>query len=425
MNHRLLFQVFLFLFSAQVARAQVRVDTLSLSLPEAEKIFFEKNLTLLAARYNIDANKALIDQAKLWDNPYLVTDQNIYANNKWFAHGKDANGNIEGQFFVQVQQLIKTAGKRGKLINLATTNAKLSELQLADLLRNLKYQLRADYYSILQLYNNHQVYARELVELNKLLTGMEQQLQAGNISQKDFMRIQALVLSMQQDMAASDRQLQDLESELKTLLQMTENTFIRPSLNDSVPPAPALIADSLLSLARQYNNLYLMQQQQLIFQNQNLTYQKALRSPDLTLGPEYDHNSNYAPNYVGLAINLPLPIFNRNQGNIKSAEASVKQQETVILQSETVLNNNVMNAYQKLLLTYNLSQNVPADFYQRYDRLFSNVVESYRQRQLNLLEFIDFFDAYKDTQLKMQQQQLNLRLAREELNFETGTDVVK
>jgi cobalt-zinc-cadmium efflux system outer membrane protein len=89
---------------------------MKLSLPEAEKkIFLQQNLSLLASKYGIDADKALIDQAKLWDNPTLITDQNIYAGGKWFAHGKDANGNQEGQIFIQVQQLIKTAASAASL----------------------------------------------------------------------------------------------------------------------------------------------------------------------------------------------------------------------------------------------------------------------------------------------------------------------
>ena len=425
MNNRFTFLLCVVCFFTLTATAQVKTDTLNLSLPETEKIFLEKNLSLLASKYGIDADKALIDQAKLWDNPTLITDQNVYAGGKWFAHGKDANGNQEGQIFIQIQQLIKTAGKRGKLIDLATSNAKLTELQFGDLLRNLKYQLRSDYYTIAQLVSDHRVYAREQVALTKLVSGMEQQLQAGNISQRDFIRVQSLLLSLQQDMSATDKQLQDVQSELKTMLQMTQSSFIMTEINDSVPPMPGLVVDSLINTARIYNSAYLIQQQQLTYQQQNLNYQKALRAPDLLLGPEYDHNSNYAPNYVGLSISLPLPLWNRNQGNIKSAQNLVKQQETFVQQSETVLNNNVMNAYQKLLLTYSLTNAAPGDFYKRYDKLFNNVVDSYAARQLDLLEFIDFFDAYKDTQTKLQQQLLNLRLAREEMNFETGTDVVK
>jgi outer membrane protein, heavy metal efflux system len=53
------------------------------------------------------------------------------------------------------------------------------------------------------------------------------------------------------------------------------------------------------------------------------------------------------------------------------------------------------------------------------------VLQSYKQRQISLLEFIDFFDAYKETNSRLLQQQFNLQRAKEELNFQTGTDVIK
>jgi cobalt-zinc-cadmium efflux system outer membrane protein len=51
------------------ASAQPHQDTLRLQLPEAEKMFLDSNLQLLAQRYNIDANQALVIQARLWPNP--------------------------------------------------------------------------------------------------------------------------------------------------------------------------------------------------------------------------------------------------------------------------------------------------------------------------------------------------------------------
>ena len=122
------------------AAAQSQSDTLRLSLPDAEKIFLQHNLSLLAAKYNIDANKALIKQAKLWDNPMLTTDQNVYdKQGGFFKHDQN-----NGQFYVQVTQLIKTAGKRNKAAQIATDNTVLSEEQFDDILRSLRYTLRSD-----------------------------------------------------------------------------------------------------------------------------------------------------------------------------------------------------------------------------------------------------------------------------------------
>lgn len=408
------------------SRAQNKTaDTLSISLQQAEKLFLDSNLVLLAAHYNVDAQKALIQQAKLWDNPVLNTDQVIAANGKFFPYGKNADGSYNGQYYIQVQQLIKTAGKRNKLISLATTNAKLSELQLQDVLRNLRYQLRTDYYTIIQQLSTRYIYEGQLQQLNKLLNGMQAQLNAGNIAQKDYLRLQALVISLQQDMTDLDRSISDNENDLKTLLQIKNESFIRPAGTVNSDISLATTVDVLAETAKQNNPYYQLQQTQTVFQQQNLAYQKALRIPDLTLGPNFDRNSNFAPNYAGLGISLPLTIFNRNQGNIKSAEYSVKQQQTITYSAETELRNNISNAYAKLLLSLQQNGTVQKEFYSRYQSMYGNILQSYQQRQISLLEFLDFFNDYTASQQRLLQQQLNLQLAKEELNFHAGIDIIK
>ncbi len=251
-------------------------DTLSLTLQQAEQQFIQKNLTLLAGHYNVDANKALIQQAKVWDNPVLITDQNIYADGKVLSHGKTPTGEPSGEIYVQLQQLIRTAGKRARQVDLATTSAQLSELQLQDVMRNLKYQLRSDYFTTAQLYSVQQVYKLEMQEMQHLLTGMEAELKAGNIARKDYLRVQAEVIALQQDITESNRNLADVQAELKTLLQVTGNTFIKPvdTLAFTEFATPAM--EELVAKAKTANPAYLLQQKQVVYQQQNLQYQKAL-----------------------------------------------------------------------------------------------------------------------------------------------------
>jgi cobalt-zinc-cadmium efflux system outer membrane protein len=418
--------LFVMLWFSFASNAQKKTDTLSLSLKDAEKMFLDSNLLLLASHYNVDAQKALIQQAKLWDNPVLNTDQVIAANGRFFPYGKNPDGSYSGQYYIQLQQLIKTAGKRGKLINMATTNAKISELQLQDVLRNLRYQLRTDYYNIIQQIGLRDIYRNQAEQLNKLLSGMASQLNAGNIAQKDYLRIQALQISLEQDITELQRSLADNEADLKTLLQIKDNSFILPAVAGSPAPISTLVdTETLFAAGKQNNPGFLLQQTQTLYQQQNLAYQKALRSPDITLGPNFDRNSNFAPNYVGLGVSLPLPVFNKNQGNIKSAEYGIKQQQSVTQNAETELRNNIANAYKKLTLSLTLNGLTQQDFYRKYEEMYSHVLESYRAKQINLLEFLDFFNDYTASQQKLLQQQLNLQLAKEELNFHTGIDIVK
>jgi cobalt-zinc-cadmium efflux system outer membrane protein len=414
------------LFVSSTTKAQQKeVDTLRLSLPSMEKIFLDSNLTLLAGHYGVDAQKALIQQARVWDNPMLNTDQVIAANGKFFPYGKNPDGSYSGQYYIQIQQLIKTAGKRGKLVNLATTNAKLSELQLQDVLRNLRYQLRSDYYTIQQQLGIKVIYETQEIQLKKLLSGMDAQLSAGNIAQKDYLRIQALLIALEQDITALNKDLEDNQRDLKVLLQIKNSGFIKPIDNATSNPLNLINAEILFDSARKSNPNYLLQQTQTVYQQQNLSYQRSLRTPDLTVSPNFDRNSNFAPNYFGLGISLPLPIINNNKGNIKSAEYSIKQQQTITASAETELWNNINSAYQKLLMTIRQNSGNQKEFYLKYEAMYQNILQSYQSKQISLLEFLDFFNDYTASQQRLLQQHLNLQLAKEELNYHTGIDLLK
>ncbi len=52
------------------------------------------------------------------------------------------------------------------------------------------------------------------------------------------------------------------------------------------------------------------------------------------------------------------------------------------------------------------------------------MLESYRLKQISLLEFLDFYNDYTDTKTRYFQQKLNLALSKEELQFLIGKDIL-
>ena len=421
------FLAILIFFPGLLTAQQITTDTLRLSLPEAEKIFLQKNLTLLAAKYNIDANKALIQQAKLWDNPLLSTDQNIYDGakgaGKFFAH--DAT---RGQVYVQLTQLIRTAGKRNKLAQLATDNTTLASEQFDDVMRNLRYALRNDLLEINHQLKIKKVYDGEIIELKTLIIGMDAELKAGNVALKDNMRLKALLFGLQNELVNIDAAMMPVQAELKLLLQAPDSHFIVPQLTYKFADITTAVIpqeDSLIQTALQNRPDAKLAKTALDYQNNNLIYQKALAKPDITVGTEYDQHSSYNPNYVGLAVAIPLNIFNKNQGNIKAAAYNIKQQEALSnLQYSKIANevNASASRFNYLKQVNNLQQ---LDFSRKYDELFQNMLKSYQARQINLLEFIDFVDAYKDTKLKLVEQHNNLVKSIEDINYATNSEILK
>src|SRR5580658_9452384 len=156
---------------AQPAAAQAPVrDTLKMDLFHAEKIFLDSNFLLLAQRYNVDVQRALILQAKLWPNPNLSVSQGpiipIYDPNSQYPH---SNFFYKNELSASISQLILLAGKRNKQIKLAQANTKLAEEQFFDLLRTLKYALRSDFFNIYYLQESARVYSQEIKALQKVV----------------------------------------------------------------------------------------------------------------------------------------------------------------------------------------------------------------------------------------------------------------
>jgi outer membrane protein, heavy metal efflux system len=269
------------------------------------------------------------------------------------------------------------------------------------------------------------MYRQGDAQLTKLLQGMELQYKNGDIAHKDLMRIQALQIALAQDAVDNGRQINEAEADLKTLLHIEGRPYIATVTDAAIiNTEPQQNVTALLTTAQQNNPAYKLSLLQLQYQQQNLALQKAIAVPDITLAPSFDQNSNYTPNYWGIGISLPLPVFNRNQGNIKAARWEVKSAEAGAEQAKTVLQQQLEKAYSNLqLLVHAHTSGDNSRFYEDYARLYQNIIESYRQRQISLVEFIDYFGAYKETKQLQLNQQLNMQLAKEELNYITGTDV--
>ena len=421
--YKLIVFIFIFIIAGinMNAVAQNSADTITVSFKDAEKIFLQNNLSLLAVKYNVDINKALIKQAKLWDNPIFSTDQNIY-DGKYFQHNADG-----GQVYLQVMQLIKTAGKRNKAAQIATDNTILAQEQFDDLLRNLRYTLQNDFLEVSHLLKIKKVFSGEINEVNKLIQGMDLLLQAGNVSVKDNLRIKALLFNLQNELVNTDAQLINIQSEIKLLLNNNETKFITPELTykfgtlttQVVPNINELVQQALINRPDAK-----IAQTTLVLQNHNLIYQKALAKPDVSVGIEYDQRSSYINNYVGLAVSLPINIFNTNQGNIAAAKISIQQQQTVADFTTAKIKSDINAALTKFTFYQSVNNRQQLDFSQQYDLLFTNMLQSYTQRKLSLLEFIDFMDAYKDTKLKLVEQHNGLIHAAQDLNYTVGNEVI-
>ncbi|MCX2584737.1 TolC family protein [Pedobacter sp. MR22-3] len=209
-------------FSCFQANAQGR-DTLVLSLSQLETRFINNNLRLIAQQYNIDKVNAETITAKLFPNPVLSFSNGLYS--------KSPDTNAFSQQTYSFSQLLLTAGKRNKAIQLSKINLENAKNDFFDLLRTLKYSLRIDFFSLYSLEESIALYKKEIKALEKTHTAFKILYQKGNVSQKELLRIQSLMYALQAEHVNLMSQANALQGELRQLIRADKQEIIKPNIS--------------------------------------------------------------------------------------------------------------------------------------------------------------------------------------------------
>jgi cobalt-zinc-cadmium efflux system outer membrane protein len=412
---------FIILFFVRSAIAQMPTDTLRIKLQDAGNMFLDSNFLLLAQKYNIDAQKALVIQARLYPNPNFGISHGLYSGTlkQFFPLGPN------DETAATLSQLILLAGKRNKQIKLQQANAQLSEYQFFDLMRTLKYTLRTDFFNIYYLQQSSKVYDEEISALQKVVDAFIQQEGKGYIAEREVVRIKAQLYTLQNEYGALINQIDDVQSELKLILQAKPGKYIIP-LPDSVSITnldPDKYALNVLVDSANKNRADLqIAKTNTEINRLNYTYQKSLAVPDVTLSLGYDEQGGFLANYVGIGASIDLPFFNRNQGNIKSAKAMIDYSNASQKSTQATVEQNVARALQKAFTQDKLYKNIDPKFLNDFDRLMHEVLINYQKRNINLIDFLDFYDSYKQNALQINSIKFNRTSAFEDINFYTGTN---
>jgi cobalt-zinc-cadmium efflux system outer membrane protein len=407
-------------FSVSIVQAQ---DTIRITLPEAEKQFLQKNLNLLAEKYNIDIAKAQVIQAKLYTNPNLSFTGAIYNPqvNKVF----DVS-NKTGEYIVGVQQLIRVAGKRNKEIKLAETNTRLSENRFFDLLRTLRFSLRSNFYSVYYLQNSLNAYQNQIGSLETLSASYELLKVKGVVTLKDAIRIKALLYSLKAEQMALQNQINDLQAELRILLQNNKTYFIPVSEKNEVLAASLKNMNLAGLVDTAYENRFDLKllENNLLYNQQNFALQKAIGRPDVTVGAQFDKRGSFVNDASFFTVAMDLPFFYRNQGNIKAAKIGIDQGKVMLTQQRLSVENEVQSAYTKLLNTDRILQSIDPGFRDEFESLLKSITENFQKKNLSLIEFTDFNESYKQNILQINDLQNQKMQAIETLNFTIGKTIL-
>ena len=394
---------------------------LQLSLKDAEKIFLERNLSLIAERYNIDMAQAQVTQARLFENPVISLEQNVYnrLNGKYFDMGK------EGEATAEIEQVINLAGQRNKRVRLERVNKEIAEYQFEEVLRTLRSELNRTFVEICFSTRSIGIYDKEIESLGLLMQATKEQQSKGNISLLESSRLESLLLSLRKEKNELENNLVGLHGELNLLLSLPMGQEVTLLLDDEILKQVDAATVSFTDMSRMLSIRpdLKMAHASVAAAQANLKLQRSLAAPQFSIKGMYDRAGNFIDNYFAIGASISVPIFNRNQGNIKSAKLDIqqngKEEEYAIEKARMELHA----AYIRLQKAAELYRSSNDELEHNFGRLIEGVNENFRKRNISMLEFIDYYQSYKETCLQLNELKKEVFLAMENLNTIVGQTV--
>ena len=122
---------------------------------------------------------------------------------------------------------------------------------------------------------------------------------------------------------------------------------------------------------------------------------------------------------------LPLPLWNFNQGGIKQAKATLKQNEVQLDASKLKALNDVNQAYEKLVQLSHLDIDVQIKNNQAFDQLMSGIYNIFQKKEMTLRDLVIYMDTYKQQIINFNNYIAGYYTAKENLNMAVGKDVIK
>ncbi|MEO8398478.1 MAG: TolC family protein, partial [Ignavibacteriaceae bacterium] len=308
--------------SAQQENDSIKIESERITLQQAVETALENNPNLKAFKYEISSLEKLKIQASLITNPGA----NFDAEN--FLGGKELSGFRGSEYTFTASQLFELGGKRSSRINLTNKgiNALQGEYELLKL--DLIAQVKSAFFDLFRIQQQIEL-QKKFIEINEeILKTVSERVKAGRTSPAEESKVKVALINSRIEFQRLQRNYSSTQTRLNTL-QGTIGINLAPSTDLFevllIPPQKKEIFENLEnipSIKNLGNETNLRKAQLELEESQSV--------PDLTVSGGVRYLNELKSNSFVAGISIPLPFFNRNQGNIQSAEVRIQQMDEII-----------------------------------------------------------------------------------------------
>jgi len=318
----------------------------SITISDAVSIFWQQNLQLVAARYDIDTVDAEKLTARLRPNPEVsvgfadipLNFRENFVKPQTFSYG--------------ISQTFELGGKRRKRIDAASANSELARAEFQIVLWQLTNDVKKKFYTVLlaeALLNVAKENQKTFAEIIKHTTEV---FQLGEISGLDLQRLEIEKFKFDSDVANSERDYELAVRDLRVTLggdYRATDIEVAGAIDYYQPYEFSLaeLRDKALAARPDLKAAQFSERAA----NASIRLQDAQRIPDLTVGAGIEEVPQGGSTY-NFGVGIPIPVSNRNQG--ERAKALIQRMKA---QNEQLLiTNQVLSDVDKALVAFEIQK---------------------------------------------------------------------
>lgn len=382
--------IFLLLFclsviiTAQQDEDSINTMELKITLQGAVDTALFSNPNLKAFVYEISSLEKIKMQAGLYSNP----EAEFEAEN--FLGSNELSGFKGAEYTLIAKQLFELGGKIGSRVNQAEKEILSAEGQYELIKLDVIAQVKSTFFELYQIHLQKLLQQNFILINEEILRTISERVKAGRTSPAEESKVKVALINSQIELQRLQRSYLSAQTRLNSLLGTTGiNLVPSTDLFDKlfIPPDKKNILEDLENIPsiKNLNN-------QTNIRKAQLELEESQAVPDLTVGAGYRYLNELKTNAFVAGLSIPLPFFNRNQGNIQSAEIRIQQMDEIIRAQKLSVISSLNTSFNNLLSAYNNSMQFKESILPESEKAYEITKKGYLQGRF---AFIDLLDAQR------------------------------
>ena len=411
--------VAILIFAAALLAPDLRAQTqgpVRITLDQAIQLAIQHNHNLLAAQTTIQQNEAEEITANLRPNPVFGAD----VVGLPLTPGTFTANNIDAtEFDIGLGYLFERGKKRQHRLQAAKDVTAVTRSQVTDNERTLTFQVASQFITVQLAESTLALAQQDLTSFQNTVDISEARYKAGDISEGDYLKIKIQLLQFQSDVTQANLARMQALVGLRQLLgyNAVPRDYDVSGDFDYMPVTMKL--EDLQAKALQNRPDFRAAQQGITSAKSQYELQRAIAKQDVTGTLNFTHITGY--NSASAIVSVPLPIFDRNQGEIARANYVIAQSRELELAASDQVMSDVLNAYEGVRDNDQVVTLYRSGYLDQAKQSRDIAEYAYKKGAASLLDFLDAERSYRSTELAYRQSLASYLSAVEQLREAVGT----